>query len=321
MSRWLVVGYGRAGEVHAAALSRVSTAVVAGVVEASPVARERASAAGYAVHSDLDAAIKEARPDAISVALPHDLHEWTVEVAAANGIPVLVEKPLARDAEEAARMVAVARAGGVELGCLMNYRSYAQLRWIRDIVADGTLRVHNVVVEVNLPAAVQVPGWQTSEARAGRGLLLTVGVHYLDLLAWWFGAPERLVADVRGSFDDAATALIALPGDVRAAVSMVAVAARGAGVRITLSASEGTVVIEGSRVVSSPEGMTPPEPETEGADLLYGAGHLEYFRAADRAVELGRPFPVSGDDGLEAVRLVDLWYASARAGGWVGYGE
>ncbi|GAA1556422.1 hypothetical protein GCM10009827_091650 [Dactylosporangium maewongense] len=317
MSRWLIVGYGRAGEVHAAALSRVPSAVVAGVVDSVPEAREKASAAGYAVHSDLEAAIERTRPDALSVALPHDLHEWTVDVAAAHGLAVLVEKPLARDAEEAERMVSTARAAGVELGCLMNYRAYAQLRWVRDLIAGGTLRVRSVTVEVNLPAPVQVPGWQTDRARAGGGLLRTVGVHYLDLLVWWLGVPERLVGQVTGPNDEVATALIALPGDVSAAVSVAAVAARGAGVRMTLFADQGNVVIDGSRVVSSPEGMIPPAPEADGVDLLYGSGHLEYFRAADRAVGLREPFPVRGDEGLDAVRLVDLWYASARTGGWV----
>ncbi len=317
MSRWLIVGYGRAGEVHAAALSRVPSAVIAGVVESSPPAREKASAAGYAVHGDLEEAIERTRPDALSVALPHDLHEWAVEVAAANGLAVLVEKPLARDAEEAERMVATAKAAGVELGSLMNYRAYAQLRWVKRIIADGTLRVRSVVVEVNLPAPVQVPSWQASRERSGGGLLRTVGVHYLDLLVWWLGVPERLVAHVTGPQDEVAAALIALPGDVSASVSVAAVAVRGAGVRMTLCADQGSVVIEGSQVVSYPVGMIPPEPEAEGMDLLYGAGHLEYFRAADRAVGLGDPFPVRGDDGITAVRLVDLWYTSARTGGWV----
>ncbi|MFF5228238.1 Gfo/Idh/MocA family protein [Dactylosporangium sp. NPDC000521] len=317
MSRWLIVGYGRAGEVHAAALSRVPSAVIAGVVDSLPQTREKASAAGYAVYGDLEAAIERERPDALSVALPHDLHEWTVEVAAANGLAVLVEKPLARDAEEADRMVSTAKAAGVELGCLMNYRAYAQLRWVRQVIADGTLRVRSAVVEVNLPAPVQVPGWQSNRARAGGGLLRTVGVHYLDLLVWWLGLPERLVGHVTGPSDEVASALIALPGEVSATVSVAAVAARGAGVRMTLFADQGNVVIEGSQVVSYPVGMIPPEPEADGADLLYGAGHLEYFRAADRAVGLGDPFPVRGDEGLAAVRLVDLWYTSARTGGWV----
>lgn len=317
MSRWLVVGYGRAGEVHAAALSRVPSAAVVGVVDASPQARRRASAAGCPDYDDLEVAITRARPDVLSVALPHDLHAWAVEVAAAHGLPVLVEKPLARDADEAERMVATARAAGVELGCLMNYRAYAQLRWVKRVVADGSLRVRGVVVEVNLPAPSQAPSWQTSRARAGGGLLRTVGIHYLDLLAWWFGAPDRLVADVAGVSDEVATVLLALPGGVSASVSMAAVAARGTGVRTTLAADQGAVVVEGARVVSYPAEMTPPEPESEGADLLYGAGHLAYFRAADRAVARGEPFPVGGEEGLESVRIVDLCYASVQTGGWV----
>lgn len=321
MSRWLIAGYGRAGEVHAAALSRIPSAVVAGVADPSPRARQRASAAGHTVIDDLEAAIRRVRPDVLSVALPHHLHAWAVDVAAANGLPVLVEKPLARDAAEAERMLSTARSAGVELGCLMNYRCYAQLRWIRRVVAGGALRVRHAVIEVGLPAPVAAPEWQLDRERTGGGLLRTVGVHYLDLLAWWFGPPERLVAHVTGASDEVATVLLAMPHGVSATVVLTAVAARGTGVRMTLAADQGTVLIEGARVISYPAGMTPPEPESDGSDLLYGAGHLEYFRVADRAVEQGEPFPVRGDEGLEAVRIIDFCYASAREGGWVGNGE
>ena len=37
--------------------------------------------------------------------------------------------------------------------------------------------------------------WRVDPKLSGGGVLMDVGSHRLDLLAWWFGLPEKIVAD------------------------------------------------------------------------------------------------------------------------------
>ena len=77
--------------------------------------------------------------DVVSVCTPHPTHEDIVTRAAANGVNVLCEKPIAIDLSAAARMVTAAEAAGVLLGVLFQRRFWPAAQRIRRAIDDGTL--------------------------------------------------------------------------------------------------------------------------------------------------------------------------------------
>ena len=111
--RVAAIGVGHLGRHHARILSTLPGATLVGVVDVKPDrAAEIAAAHGSRPFTDYRDLLGQV--DAVSIAVPTEAH---LEVASAfldRGIPVLVEKPLARSVEDADRMIALAASRGVD---------------------------------------------------------------------------------------------------------------------------------------------------------------------------------------------------------------
>ncbi len=112
--RAAVIGVGHLGRHHARILSSVDGARLEAVVDVNePRAREIASGAGAR-------ALTSARDllghvDLVSIATPTETHAEVATMFLDHGIPVLVEKPLARSVEEADAIIAAAARCGATL--------------------------------------------------------------------------------------------------------------------------------------------------------------------------------------------------------------
>ena len=112
--RVAAIGVGHLGRHHARILSALPGATLVGVVDVKPDrAAEVASAFGSRPFTRLDDVIGEV--DAVSIAVPTAAHLATALPFLERGIPVLVEKPLARSVEDADRLIAAAEARGTVL--------------------------------------------------------------------------------------------------------------------------------------------------------------------------------------------------------------
>lgn len=127
------------------------------------------------------------RFDAVLVALPNSLHTAAVERAIHAGLPVLCEKPLAMTGADAERLAALTTKSGVMLSVGMVMRHLPGVLALRRALAQRIVGdISAVHVEDGAPFA-----WDSDSGgyftRANGGVLLNIGVHYLDLLSWLFG--------------------------------------------------------------------------------------------------------------------------------------
>lgn len=112
--RVAVVGAGHLGRHHARILSSLPGVTLTAVVDVKAGrAAEVASAHGATPCASAEEIID--RVDAVSIAVPTAAHLDIALPFLDRGIPVLVEKPLARSVEEADRLIAAAEAGGALL--------------------------------------------------------------------------------------------------------------------------------------------------------------------------------------------------------------
>ncbi len=117
-----IIGAGFIAAAHTAALGRRKDMEIAAVVDPNRErAEELASRSGGRVFPDVAALITAMRPDAAHVLTPPPLHVATAEPLLKAGISVLLEKPMAETAEQCARLVAAARAGGAALAVNHNF--------------------------------------------------------------------------------------------------------------------------------------------------------------------------------------------------------
>ena len=114
MLRLAVIGVGYLGRQHARILSSLPDAELVAVVDANRSrADEIAAAHGTRAFSDYREVVGQV--DAVTIAVPTKLHHEIAVACLSAGIPVLVEKPMARSPVEAEAMIAAARQADVVL--------------------------------------------------------------------------------------------------------------------------------------------------------------------------------------------------------------
>jgi predicted dehydrogenase len=112
--RVAVVGVGYLGRHHARILSQLAGVELVGVVDRNaPRAAQIAAACGTRAFAD--AADLPDGLDAVTVAAPTEWHHAIARPFLERGVPVLVEKPLARSVAEADAIIAAAARGGAAL--------------------------------------------------------------------------------------------------------------------------------------------------------------------------------------------------------------
>ncbi len=112
--RTAVVGIGHLGRHHARILAALDEAQLVAVVD---TIEDRAATAAAATAAQALADYRElvGKVDAVTVAVPTELHHEVAMPFLERGTAVLVEKPMARTLAEADAMVAAARASGATL--------------------------------------------------------------------------------------------------------------------------------------------------------------------------------------------------------------
>ncbi|TYB56573.1 Gfo/Idh/MocA family oxidoreductase [Nonomuraea sp. PA05] len=186
-----LLGAGGVAALHAqAALAMPGEVRVTAVCDVDQArAAELAARSGARVHPDhlsmLDAV------DALIVCTPHALHLAPALDAAAAGVHVLMEKPMATSLADCDAMAdACAKAGVVLfLGHVQHYLPIT--RKAHEVVASG---------EIGRPVAIvdrratdyrrdRRPAWFFDPALAGGGAVMNIGAHCVDRSTWLAGAP------------------------------------------------------------------------------------------------------------------------------------
>ena len=112
--RVAVIGVGHLGKHHARILSALDGATLVAVVDKIPArAAEIAASSGTRPLTESRDVLGEV--DAVTVAVPTELHRDIAMPFLERGISVLVEKPMARTLAEADEMIAAAQASGATL--------------------------------------------------------------------------------------------------------------------------------------------------------------------------------------------------------------
>ncbi len=215
--RLAVVGAGRMGRTHLAALERSHRAAAAAIVDPDGAARERAGAlAGFATVDDLLAA---GEFDAALIAAPTDLHVGLVRRLAAAGVPVLCEKPCGLTPGDAADAGRAAADAGVLLQVGYWRRFVPELVALRDRVRSGALGTPSLLICHQWDELPPPPGFR---ARSG-GIAVDMAVHEIDQARWLLGQEFGEVAAVGGApgaDPDTAVATGRLSGGAVAAVTL-----------------------------------------------------------------------------------------------------
>ena len=119
-----VIGTGWIGRRHAEALSKRADAEVRALCDLSPeLAAEVAADTGGEVYSSWRQLLDEAAIDAVFVCTPPRAHIEPAVAALRKGVPLYLEKPIARDLPAASAIVSAAAESGTV--CAVGYQWHA----------------------------------------------------------------------------------------------------------------------------------------------------------------------------------------------------
>jgi predicted dehydrogenase len=281
--------------------------------------------------------------DLVSVCTPHPTHEAVVTRAAAHGVHVLCEKPIATELGAAARMVAACEAAGVTLGVAFQRRFWPAARRIRAAIDDGTLGVpvlgHTSVLLHRDTSYYTADAWRGTWEADGGGVLMTQAVHNVDLLQWYMGEAAEVTA-AHAAFrhgtvievEDTAVATVRFASGGLATLAASTALTPALGTRVLLTGRTGASAelaeypegsearidlwaVPGAETATAPfgTGLTadPPLSRINGALAPFHAQLIADF--AD-AVRRGRRPAVTGREAVKSLAILTAAYASAASG-------
>ncbi|WP_166998032.1 Gfo/Idh/MocA family protein [Paramicrobacterium fandaimingii] len=200
MTRSAVIGCGDISALHLDAIAKMPDAELVAICDVDArrldAASTRLGVPGFATHGDL---FEAAKPDVVHICTPHSQHAAAVIDALDLGINVIVEKPVARDPEQAAAVVAAAERSTAKIAVCFQNRYNTPVRAAKEILDSGWLGevtgASGTVIWHRTPEYYAAAPWRGTWEHGGGGLLMNQAIHTLDLLQWLVGP----VASVEGS--------------------------------------------------------------------------------------------------------------------------
>ncbi|MBR1250629.1 Gfo/Idh/MocA family oxidoreductase [Bradyrhizobium sp. AUGA SZCCT0169] len=208
-----VIGAGLIGRKHLRKLAEREDYELVGIadVNVDAVSAEHPRTRVFADYRQL---LDEARPEAVIIASPNQLHAENGIECARRGIHILIEKPVTDTLETAATLIAEVRKGGVKSLVGHHRRHHLPVKTLQALLRDGRI---GDVVGVSAIWATHKPAdyfkiapWRRE---AGGGPILINLIHEIDFLRYTVGeivAVEAITSNRQRGFavEDSAAALI-----------------------------------------------------------------------------------------------------------------
>jgi predicted dehydrogenase len=171
--------------------------------------KRRAFAKKYGCRAvaDYDAILADDGIDAVFNTTPNNVHLETTRLAAQAGKHVFLDKPIANTVREGQEIARVCEQAGVVLALGYQRRRESHFRWIKAEIDAGRFG-KLVQAEGNISrdrlGKIDLSSWRYQAAGMPGGVMLQIGIHYVDVLEMLLGEVKR----VSGTLSQ-----LVLPGD------------------------------------------------------------------------------------------------------------
>lgn len=328
-----IIGLGMASAPHAQSLIELKNRIeVVGAYSPTPARREAFQARwDLSVVDSLETLVGDPSIDAVLILTPPNSHLELVRQIAAAGKHILLEKPLETSTERATSLVEIAEAAGVKLGVVLQHRFRPISMALAKAVAEGRLG-EIVGASAKLfnwrpQSYYDQPGRGTRE-RDGGGVLLTQGIHTLDLLISIAGLPVEAMAYAittpihRMETEDLVAGAIRFGNGALGTISATTCAYPGLPDSIEIIGTRGMARIDDAKLLADFHDGT--SIQMDDGQLGGGAGadpmafsHMHHQAVLEDfvdAVEHDREPRVSGREALKVHRLIEAVLKSSQSG-------
>jgi UDP-N-acetyl-2-amino-2-deoxyglucuronate dehydrogenase len=254
-TRIAIVGLGMAHKPHLQSLRELGErAEIAACYSPSAERRDafRRDNLDLPVAADLERVLRDRSIDAVLLLTPPTTHLDLVELCAAAGKHVLLEKPVEVSVARARRAVAAMERAKLTFGVVLQHRFRAASRQLRRLIDAGELGAlisGSAAIRWWRPPEYFAQAGRGMKARDGGGVLLTQAIHTLDLFLSLAGPVGRVAAIARTSplrridTEDIAAAAIEFENGAVGTIDATTVSYPGFPERIELACEHATAAI------------------------------------------------------------------------------
>lgn len=325
-----VIGLGMASLPHGKSLQALAERVdVRGVYSPNP-ARRQAFAERFSMPAvdRVEAILEHPEISAVLLLTPPNARTELVEVLAARGMHILMEKPVERTTAAATAIVERCESAGIKLGIVFQHRFREASMALRKRLEAGDLGEIQAV-------QLAVPWWRPqgyydepgrgTYARDGGGVLISQAIHSLDLMLSLAGPVEEVAAIVgttglhRMESEDFVGGGLRFENGALGSIMATTACYPGNQETISITASKGAASLAGGNLaIAYLDGRSEQIGETTGS----GGGadpmafphewHQRLIEDFLDSLDENRETSPNGRDALQVHRLIDALMLSAR---------
>ncbi len=330
--RLAIIGTGAIAEKHAQAYKNIGYRLTACTDRTAEKGKRFAAKWGAEFVATPEEIARRGAVDFLDVCTFPAYRLDAVELGAKFGKHVLVQKPMAVNLDVAARMIAVARDAGIQLGVVSQHRFDDAILFLRHAIAPGRpgqILEADAYVKWYRSAEYYAHPVKGSWAGEGGGALISQAIHQVDLLLYLIGAVDevfgywQLGALHRIESEDLVCAVMRYANGATGVIQAGTALWPGYPERIEIHGTKGSAIVTGDQLttwdVKDDEGEAAPvsqDAKSGAADPMAIALTPFERQLTDfgEACKARRPPNSSGIEAYRALQLVRAIYESCESG-------
>ena len=327
-----IIGSGYMGRTYAECVARYNTGARLTAIAGGSRAPGLAADYGVASEPSIEALLERTDVDAVIITSPQSAHRDHTLAAAERGKHVMVEKPMATSSTECRAMIEACRSAGVALSVIKPWRYRGSTRGLYESLQRGDIGAVRMISLWWLYPRIPFIGKEWFRDPREGGLFLDAGSHCFDFMRWVAGAePTRLYAQLATYNQDSETPRSTMTtvtfangvmGSLWLSYEVPEPGWENTNFRARVVGETGNLDAHGYGQLQLASG--------KAWETLYEQAPMDFINRPMERVRLeaffamtqdfidalreGRAQPVTGEDGLAAVAMVEAGYLSHTRG-------
>lgn len=315
-----IVGLGAISPLHIRAILKYGKKITA-ICDVDPEKRRKVNAEfglNAEEYGDYNALLASGKVDAVHVCTPHYLHAEIICMALGANIHVLCEKPLAINFEQLKAIEKAVNNSSATLGVCFQNRYNASVLYLKEFFKDKEIIAATANLVWQRDEKYYASGaWRGKKQYEGGGVMINQAIHTLDLLQWFCGMPESVIAHCFNNslknvidVEDTAFGRFMLKNGGNFIINATNSAASCFPIVLMFQSKTDAVELSGDNLIVNGKFVT----KSDGAPIFgkeeWGVGHDKLIREFYNCLENGKKFPIDFYEASKTVKLILKMYQS-----------
>ena len=269
-------------------------------------------------YGDYNALLASGKVDVVHVCTPHYLHAEIICAALGANIHVLCEKPLAINFEQLNDIEKAVKNSSATLGVCFQNRYNASVLYLKEFFKDKEIIAATANLVWNRGKDYYSSAkWRGKKQYEGGGVMINQAIHTLDLLQWFCGMPESVIAQCSNNslknvidVEDPAFGRFTLKNGGNFIINATNSAASCFPIVLMFQSKTDEVELSGDNLIVNGKFVTKSDGTPTFGKEEWGVGHDKLIKEFYNCLENGKKFPIDFYEASKTVKLILKMYQS-----------